>query len=322
MSHWKFLPALVFLIISTGPLPAQWESGPWPNASSGMGMCTDIEVRVRDSMGVPVTGAAVTLEDNGSPFTTDAQGLAAVPCYTSKGFMTRMEIRAPGYQASRVVLPPGFRARLEVTLNKRESAAKAAGTTIGAQELYETVQTESRELQNQASAALHRNDYDMAERLLVKAQQLTPSVAGIANNLGIVAMHRNDLNAAASLFEKAIQMAPRQADMLSNLGLVRWMQRQTEESYKLLREASAMGYETGLGNYILGTVGLGKGLSKEAAKRLKKSPSDRFPYRDLYLSMALRNLGKNKAADETYQKFLLRNPAPYLQAGSDRRKIK
>jgi hypothetical protein len=89
------------------------------------------------------------------------------------------------------------------------------------------------------------------------------------------------------------------------------MQHRSEESYNLLRKAAAMGHETFLGNYIMGRVDLEKGLNKEAAYHLRKIPPKRFPYRDLYLSIALRNLGKTKAADEAHRNFLQRNPVPY-----------
>jgi Flp pilus assembly protein TadD len=312
MSHGKFLLVLVFLLISAGPLRAQWESSPWPDAGSDrMGMCRDIVVRVRDFMGAPIIGAVVTTEDNGIPFTTDSQGLASIPCQRSDGILPRMEVRAPGYNVSRVTMLPGGRSRLEVTLDKRDPVGKAAENTINVRELYATVQAESQDLQNQAAGALQRKDYDKAEKLLLQAEELTPSLAGIATNLGIVALRRKDLNMACSWFEKAAKISPHQADIVSNLGLVRWMQHRTEESYRLVKQAASMGYETGLGNYILGTVALGQGQNKEATQRLKKISPDRFPYRDLYLSIALRNLGKTRAADETYRKFQQRNPVPY-----------
>jgi hypothetical protein len=62
----------------------------------------------------------------------------------------------------------------------------------------------------------------------------------------------------------------------------------------------------------MGVVELQKGECKESAQLLKKVPTDRFPYRDFYLSVALRQCGENKAAAETYSSFLRRNPAPFF----------
>jgi len=53
-----------------------------------------------------------------------------------------------------------------------------------------------------AAGALRHKDYDKAEKLLLQAEELTPSAAGIANNLGIVELHRNDLNAAGSCLRR------------------------------------------------------------------------------------------------------------------------
>jgi lipopolysaccharide biosynthesis regulator YciM len=90
------------------------------------------------------------------------------------------------------------------------------------------------------------------------------------------------------------------------------VQHRTDESYTLLTKAVAQGYESGVAHYILGTLSLQKGENQEAIAHLKKVSADRFSYRDLYLSIALRNCGKTKAADESYRNFLRRNPAPLL----------
>ena len=54
-----------------------------------------------------------------------------------------------------------------------------------------------------------------------------------------------------------------------------------------------------------------KGFPKQAVDRLKKVPAEKYPYRDLYLSIALRECGKTKAADESYRAFLKRHAVPY-----------
>jgi hypothetical protein len=75
-----------------------------------------------------------------------------------------------------------------------------------------------------------------------------------------------------------------------------------------------MGYESSMGHYILGVNSLDKGLAKEAVNHLKKVPSEKYLYRDLYLPLALRGCGKTKAAEDRYRNFLRRNPAGYLPA--------
>jgi len=62
----------------------------------------------------------------------------------------------------------------------------------------------------------------------------------------------------------------------------------------------------------MGILPLEKGLYTDAAEHLKKVSRTRFRYRDLYLSIALRNCGKTKAADEAFRRFLKHNPAPLL----------
>ncbi len=73
-----------------------------------------------------------------------------------------------------------------------------------------------------------------------------------------------------------------------------------------------MKYETSLGDYIMGSVCLEKGLDKEAIGYLKKIPADQFPLHDLLLSVALHNCGNAKAADRAYRRFVQLRRAPYL----------
>ena len=309
MSYGKFWLGLVFLSGAVAQLPAQW--GPDSINNDVMGTCHDIQVRVQDAAGMAIVGADVISDSNYMQATTDSHGMAWIPCGSTNSPFMNLEVSAPGYETSRVPLMPDGSSLMQVRLERREPVRRAQEGTISARELSFSVQAESQELQNQAVKALERKDYDTAEDLLVKAQKLTPSAASVLNNLGVVALHKKDLDAAVSWFEKAAHAAPFKPDIVGNLGLVRWMQRRNDESYTLLVKAASMGYNTSLGHYILGTVGLGKGMGKEAAENLRKISSDRYPYRDLYLSIALRNAGKTKAADESYRNFVKRNPVPY-----------
>lgn len=315
MSYGKFWLGWVFLSAAVAQLPAQWGPNSVNNNNNDvmgvMGMCRDIQVRVQDNTGMSIMGASVTTDSNYAQATTDSEGRAWISCRSSNSSFTNVEVSAPGYQTARVPLMMDTGSHLEVRLDKLAPVIKGQERTISARELSSSVQAESQELQNQAAKALQLKDYGTAEDLLLKAQKLTPSAASVLNNLGVVALHKKDLDGAAAWFEKAAQAAPFKADIVGNLGLVRWMQHRNDESYTLLAKAVSMGYESNLGHYILGTVGLEKGMDKESIQHLKKIPSERYPYRDLYLSIAFRNAGKTKAADESYRNFVRQHPVPY-----------
>ncbi len=311
----KFSLGLLFLLmIAAGaPLQAQWAPFSDNSPMSGLGdRCRDVMVMVTDSMGTAIAGAAVTTEDSGFEFTTDSQGVVSVPCHGGESVLPVVNVRASGYRPTTVTLMPNGRSSLEVRLDRGEPMTRSAGATVNASELSPNVQKQSSQLQMEAEKALAAKDYDNAEKLLVQALDLTPSAAPIANNLGVVALHRKDLDSAGSWFQKASEEEPYKAEILGNLGLVRWMQHRFDESYEILSKASSRGYQSMLGEYILGTIGVEKGDSKQAAEHLKKISADRFPYKDLYLSIALRNCGKTKAAEESYRNFLRHNPAPFL----------
>jgi len=257
-------------------------------------------------------GANVVTENNLMPGTTDANGVVEIPCRWVRGVLPILKITASGYRPTSVTLVPDSNSRFEVTLDRGEPIVRSAGTTVSAAELSPNAQSESTRLQEEAGKALANQDYQNAGKLLMEAYQLTPSLPGIANNLGIVYLHLRDVESAGNWFQKAAEEAPYKGDILGNLGLVLWLQHRTDESYSILTKASAHGYESNLAHYILGTVSLERGKSQEAAEHLKKISPDKFRYRDLYLSIALRNCGKTKSADETYRNFLKRNPAPFL----------
>jgi len=315
----KLSLGLVFLFIAGNQLQAQW--GPYDDSQINSfpgDRCHDIALMVTDNNGVAIMGADIITENRGLEVTTDARGYAAIPCRSVEGsIMPVITVTASGYRPTRVNLMPDTRSHLEVRLDRRDNPVlRSTGTTVNAAELTVNVQKQSAQLQQQAERAIASKDFDGAERLLMEALQLTPSAAAISNNLGVVALHKNDLNTAGSWFQKASDQAPYKSDILGNLGLVKWMQHQYEESYSILSKAFSRGYQSTLGNYILGTMGIEKGDSKEAIEHLKKVPTDRFPYRDFYLSIAFRNCGKTKAADASYQNFVKRNPAPFLIADS------
>jgi hypothetical protein len=304
MSFGKFCIGLVFLL-SAGIANAQWRSNS-PGESRG---CRDVAVLVEDSMGSPIAGATVVPEESPFPVTTNSDGVAKLPCQAMAGLLPRVSITAQGYRPTTATLAPDSGSHYEVTLDHAERIDRTSGSTVNVAELSRDTQKKSAHLQQEAAKALAAKNYDSAEVLLTEAYKLTPSSAAILNNLGIAALHRKDTDAAGEYFIKAAESAPGNGEIKGNLGLVLWMQHRQDESYNTLIKASSLGYESAAGDYILGVVVLGKGEYKESARLLKKVSSDQFPYRDLYLSIALSNCGDNKAAEESYVNFLQRNPA-------------
>ncbi len=321
MSYWKPWLVLVFLFVFAAPAPAQHGLNPYQNSNyDRMTACDEVEVDVRDSMGMAIANAVVTTENGLMPFTTDLTGSAAIPCSFENENFRMLDVRAPGYYPARIMMGVDNGSRLEVILKKRDVPQESSGAIINAQELSHDSQVKSNDLQNQALRAISLKNYDTAEKLLIQAHEVTPSNAAILNNLGVVETHRKDLNAAGSWFEKAMLIAPYNPEVVQNLGILRWMQHLEEESYQLMLKLSGMGYQSGIGNYIIGIISLEKGMNRQAADRLKRTSRDFFPYRDLYLSIALHNLGEAKAADKAYRSFFKRNPVSYaLETQRDRR---
>ncbi len=222
-----------------------------------------------------------------------------------------MEVHASGHKSSKVTLIPNTQPRIDVILAEQDPTPRHSMFAVDIEDLRNPARKEMKHLQTQAAAALQYHDYNSAEKLYLQALRTSPSDPSITNNLGVLALRRGDLKAANTWFEMAMQLDPYKGDYALNLGILRWAQGRRDESYSLLLLASDRGYEPDSSHYIQGVVSLERGLYKEAARHLKKVSEDRFPYRNLFLSMALRHLGKAKSADETFLSFLRRNPFPF-----------
>jgi hypothetical protein len=286
---------------------AQWQARQSINNTSDT--CRDIQVTVKDCNGFAIEGAVVSAENTEG--ITDSRGTASISCGSQRSVFTVIEARAAGYRTARVPFQFDSTFHFEVRLEKENPAVRPAAKTISARELSGDARAKSFDLQKQAGDALARGDYASAESLLLRAFDLTPSSASILNNLGVAAARRNNLDAAETWFEKAIQADPHKAEAIGNLALVRWKQHRSEESYNLLSKAASMKYETNPGNYIMGTVCMEKGLYREAVYHLKKVAMDQFPLRDLYLSLALYNCGKVKAAAQAHNYYLRHRHVPF-----------
>ena len=178
----KSAAVLASLLISATQLPAQWGSSPdpgfAPTLSTARSECgNDIEVKVRSSTGSPIIGATVVAEDRVIEIMTDSNGVAEIPCQVMQNVLTVLKVSAAGYKPASVTLVPNY-SHFTVTLDMNEPVVRSAGTTVGAAELSSDVQAKSVRLQEEASRALVRRDYDYAGKLLLEALQLTPSSPG------------------------------------------------------------------------------------------------------------------------------------------------
>ncbi len=277
--------------------------------------CRNLSVLVRERNGLGISGATVRVEGVWEA-TTDSDGIAVFDCRHIGHFPGMVEVTASGYQPARVPIDPLSNQPETVELDRAGPPMPYAGNKVDEKELSPEVQEKSAHLQAEASKALAAHDYETAQGLLLAALRLTPSSPAIYNNLGVTSLHYHDIETAATWFEKAVRASPYDPSLAGNLGLVRWLQHRAEESYTLLLRANDLGYQSAAGHYVLGLMSLQRGFPQKAVEHLKKIPQEKFSYRDLYLSIALRACGKTRAAQESYQNFLRRNPVGYVSVNT------
>jgi hypothetical protein len=313
LSRGKFYLGFLLLLLSAEPILAQWGNTTASESSASNGsQCRDLSVRVEDMQGTGIMNATVAAEGSVFSVNTDSGGFANIPCHAIDGFLPKLNVTAQGYSPVSEMVLPNASSQYKIRLDRRDPITTSSGSTVDISELSRSTQKRSSKLLLEANKALAAKKFDSAETLLKEAYTLTPSSGPIMNNLGVVALNRNDLESAGEWFRKATEASPQNGEIRGNLGMVRWMQYRKDESYNALARASSLGYETNTGNFIMGVLELQKGECEESVPHLKEVPTDRFPYRDLYLSIALRQCGQSKAAAESYSSYLQRNPVPFF----------
>ncbi len=185
------------------------------------------------------------------------------------------------------------------------------GNTVTVKELSADIQARSKHLQKEGLNALRKEDFNGAERLLEEALKLTPSDWTIYNNIGVDRACMKEIDKAAVWFERGLALAPHEILIAGNLGLMRWLQGRIEEGYSMLENAISLGYSPPIAHYAMGIMSLRMGLPSRAAKHLSRVKDGEFPYRDLFLSLALLAQGKAIAAAKWYRRFFKLNPVQY-----------
>jgi Tfp pilus assembly protein PilF len=279
-----------------------------PTQESDSYGCGELRLMIRDEGGRPISGAAVRTE-SGMVMSSDSTGWIEVATGNLIHLPMHVEVDAQGYKSRQAYLGPTD-CQVEIGLERVPTNSSYA-PTISADELRPDVQKQSMALQQQAEKAMRAKDYVAVEHLLHQALELTPSSSGIYNNIGVAFLRMGNLDQAAEWFEKAVRLAPFDPLLTGNLGLTRWLQHRTDESRRLLSTAVARGYSVPSAHYILGVTALGRGHDREAIRELSKVGKN-YPYRDLFLAVALGNTGKSSKAHKELRDFFRRYPAPLL----------
>ncbi len=268
-----------------------------------------IKFHVRDAAGNSIPNAKLTV-DHTWVVNTDMYGNAEIEYGPSSVFHIPVEVSARGFKKESQLVPIYAQSGTIYLEMAAEAPSASTGSTVSVSELPAAVRERSRKLEQHALGAFQRGDDDRALQLLREAVALTPSTAALYNDIGVVYMRRKDLRQAAEWFEKAAALSPYDPTILGNVGLIRFLQRRDPECYLLLDRAIEGGFSTPMAHYVLGVLALQQQQFAKAVNQLRKTDSTRYLYRDLYLSIGERGLGKTKIADRTFQNFMRNYKAP------------
>ena len=285
-------------------------SAPQPNRRNASRSRTFI-INVKDNAGSPVPNAVAFLGEI-SAETADSEGVIRIAPRAFLRLPMLVDVQARGFRPRQVLIEGLEQSSIDVYLEKVETGAPGRERTVSVGELSPENQAASQKLQEATVRALESGDNRKAEELLRTALDQNQSSSAIYINLAIAILRQGRTDEAAGFLEKAFQLAPYDRTAAGNLGLMRWVQGRYEECYDLLDRAVTLGFQSPLAHYYLGVLALGRGYYKQSAEVLGSLDPNRFRYRDLYLSVAQRGLGKLQLARKTFREFLQRNPVEML----------
>jgi Tfp pilus assembly protein PilF len=292
--------ATVWLIISIAAsgAPAQTAAWEW----------RPFRLYVRDSTSLlPLANARVNVGDTWSDL-LDRDGSVLIDPRPGVRFPLVVSVTAPGYGTQQYVLDSPKPSNTELHMMRLGPDRPPAMTRVSAAELAPGVRERAREQHARGLEALARRDYAAAEKLFRDAIELTPSSSSAHNNLGLVYLRQGDLVRAAPEFEKAYALAPGNAVAAGNLGTLRFLESRRDESFRLLEQARAGGFPSQLADYLFGLLALERNRPHEAAAALLAVAAERYPYRDLFLAVALERSGRQREAARHLRQFRKRVP--------------
>ncbi len=272
--------------------------------------CGIVHLSITDANGHAVSGASVYI--GSSMLVSDSSGWVETRGDTFGDQPIVVKVMARGYLPVEAMIQPG-ECSTQVNLVRNERDQPSYTSTVPAQELRPDVQEQSTLLQLRAEKAREKADYIASVHLLLEAWHLTPSNPAISNNLGVSYLKGGDLGRAYGWFEKAASLAPFDPKITGNLGLIRWAQGRGEESRQLLAKAVEQGYSSPAAHYILGVSAIEKGRSTEAIRELSMTKNGQFPYRGLFMALALHGAGKHDKAVKEHNRFLRDYRVPLLE---------
>jgi tetratricopeptide (TPR) repeat protein len=262
-----------------------------------------VVLKIRTSAGYAVPGA-VAMVGELAAVSADPQGDVRIELKPPMRLPLLVDIQARGYRSRQIMIEGFERSAIDVYLEAEAAGPRPGDQTVSAAELSPEKRQEVQKLENAGVRALAANDNPTAESLFRSAFELNPNSSLLATNLGIAVLRQGRPDEALVFLEKAYQLGPYQAFTVGNLALVRWMQGRYDDCYPLADRAIALGFKSELVRYSLGVLALGRGYHKQSALELGHVDPERFPYRDLFLSIALRGLGQSKAAARAFDTFL------------------
>ena len=266
-----------------------------------------LAIIVRDARGLPIPGALASIREGAAAQRAGEDGVIRLDLRNDVRMPLFIEVWADGYRSRSEMVDAMSRPVVEVTLQKLQSDIPKGGTSVGVGELKGDARAKSTQLQEQARDALRTGDFPRTQELLLAALELSPSDPAVLNGLGVATMRQGKVDLASIWFEKSYKISQDRAFPAAHLGIIRWVQSKPDESYRYFDEAVSHGFSSPMTHYYLGILAIGKAEWKQAVEQLGLASPERFRYRNLFLGLAYRGMGRERQADQNFREFVKRN---------------
>ena len=270
-------------------------------------MTRTLSIIVRDPSGQPIPGALATIREGARAQRAGEDGVIRLDLRGDVRVPLFIEVWADGYKSHSEMFDEITRPVIEITLQRLQKEIPKSGTSIGVGELSGDARSKSTRLQEQARDALRAGDLPRAQELLLAALELSPSDPSVLNGLGVATMRQGKVDQASIWFEKSYKISQDRAFPAAHLGIIRWVQNNPDESYRYFDEAVSHGFSSPMTHYYLGILSIGKAEWKQAVEQLGLASPERFRYRNLFLGLAYRGMGRDRKAAANFREFVKRN---------------
>jgi tetratricopeptide (TPR) repeat protein len=206
---------------------------------------------------------------------------------------------------------------LTITVPRRGSADRSAGSTVSIRQLHHKVPSEAQKEYGKGRAAARKGDHQTALAHFQKAVEIDPEFADGFIDVGVAKVSLGEFEQAAEQFQKAIDLVPDYTLAIANLSIVMCRLKRYDEAGQAARQALRLDPSLLKMRYILAlSLAMKQGHETEALENLERAAAE-IPKARLVAADILTHTGRQDEAARQLEQYLRASP----EQDADRRSV-